>query len=79
MVMDKYYRDSIIRELHEIRQKILAGYGNDVKAMLKDFAAHPIPGARYERIKPYANRAPKEEIDALRQEFIDHGLRRVVS
>ena len=77
--MDKCYRDPIVRELHEIRQKILGEYGNDVKAMLKDLAAHPIPGAKYERIKPYANRAPQEEIDALRQEFIDHGLMKVVS
>ena len=53
---DIEFNDPVLKEIHEIRRAIMAEYGNDVLAYLRDLAAHPVPGVKYVRIPKYANR-----------------------
>lgn len=51
-----YEDDPILKELHEVRRQILAEYGGDVSAMIKDICAMRIPGVKYVETPRYANR-----------------------
>ena len=45
--IDRTYDDPIVKDLHETRHKIMARFGNDLRAYFDYLQSHPVPGAKY--------------------------------